>query len=261
MAYAFVQSLGITIPESKTVESYSSDLDDFFGAYDRFIVKPVSAQGGKGLTLNITTKEQLEEAVNNATQFSPKVLVQRQFVGEEVRFTTIDGVVTSALLRQKPMVIGDGYSTVSQLIVAENQSRRALTESVVTYPMLDEKLVKAELLHIQTVPAEGERVELGLGTMIRNGASMYNIIDSIHASYIERIEKIARTFGRGFAAIDMMIADVNAAATDDNYIFLEMNSDPALVLYYSCRDGKNIDIVEQHVGPLFLRALEGELRD
>jgi len=257
MAYAYIGSFNVATPSTMVVESYSSDLDSFLDTHGLVIVKPNSGQGGKGLTLKIKSHEQLKAAVENALTFSDKVLVQRQFIGEEVRFTTFNGKVKSALLRQKPNVVGNGTSTVAQLIEDENEARRQLTFSAVQYPMLDENLISSDLLHSQAVPADGERVELGLGTMIRNGASMYEIIDSIDQSYIEIVEKISETFGHGIIAIDMMIGDVSTVATQDNYIFLEMNNDPALVLYYSCRNGNQFDVVSEYLGPMLITAIEG----
>lgn len=261
LSYAFVKSLNLSIPQMITVDRYNSELDAFLDTHNMVIVKPHSGQGGKGLTLNVTNKDQLKDAVNLALEESSQALIQHQFVGEEVRFTTCNGKVAGALLRQKPRVIGDGTSTIAQLIQNENKARELLTFSVVKYPLLDENLIANELLHSQYIPADSEKVELGLGTMIRNGASMYDITDSIDESYIKIVEEIAHRFGNGFIAIDMMIKDINTAATNDNYIFLEMNGDPAIVLYYSCRDGKQLDIVNKYLGPMLVAAIEGASND
>lgn len=260
LSYALAKSFDIATPSTLVVTNYSQDLDSFLDTHGMVIVKPNNGQGSNGLTLNIKTQKQLKDAVDSALLYSSQVLVQRQFIGEEVRFTSFDGRVRSAMLRQKPQVVGDGVSTVSQLIDAENEARSLLTFSAVHYPQLDEELVATEILHSKNVPATGERVELGLGTMIRSGASMYDVVDVIDKSYIEIVEKITSSFGKGMIALDMMIGDIHNVANQDNYIFLEMNNDPALVLYYSCRDGKNFDIVNNYLGPMLVDAIEGTVR-
>ena len=258
LSYALAESFDIATPSTIITTAYTNELELFLSTHGMVIVKPNNGQGGSGLTLNVKNQEELKDAVQHALLHSNQVLVQRQFIGEEVRFTAFNGHVRSALLRQKPHVVGDGMSTVSQLINVENEARNLLTHSAVQYPQLTEKLLSSEILHSQNVPLFGEKVELGLGTMIRNGASMYDVIDTVDKSYIKIVEKIASSFGNGMIALDMMIGDIHSVANKDNYIFLEMNNDPALVLYYSCRDGKNFDIVNNYLGPMFIDAIEGK---
>jgi D-alanine-D-alanine ligase-like ATP-grasp enzyme len=258
LSYALAESFDIATPSTIITTTYTDELELFLSTHGMVIVKPNNGQGGSGLTLNIKNREELKAAVQRALLHSNQVLVQRQFIGEEVRFTAFNGHVRSALLRQKPNVVGDGISTIAQLINVENEARSLLTFSAVQYPLLDEKLLSSEMLHSQKVPFFGEKVELGLGTMIRNGASMYDVMDTIDKSYIEIVEKIASSFGNGMIALDMMIGDIHTVANKDNYIFLEMNNDPALVLYYSCRDGKNFDIVNNYLGPMLINAIEGK---
>lgn len=260
LSYALAESFDIATPNTVVVADYSQELNSFLKTHGMVIVKPNSGQGSHGLTLNINSQDQLKNAVDSALLYSDQVLIQSQFTGEEVRFTSFNGHVRSAMLRQKPQVIGDGVSTIAQLIYAENEARSLLTFSAVHYPQLDEKLVADAILHSQNVPAVGERVELGLGTMIRSGASMYDVLDTIDKSYIKIVEKITSSFGNGMIALDMMIGDIHTVANQDNYIFLEMNNDPALVLYYSCRDGKNFDIVNNYLGPMLIDAIEGTVR-
>jgi D-alanine-D-alanine ligase-like ATP-grasp enzyme len=260
LSYALAESFDITIPSTIVAMNYSKELELFLETHQRLIVKPNNGQGSHGLTLNIETVEQLKKAVDSALLHSNQVLVQRQFIGEEVRFTAFDGKVRSAMLRQKPYVTGDGSSTVADLIEAENKARALLTFTSVQYPQLDENFISAELIHSKYVPEDKEKVELGLGTMIRNGASIYDVMNTIDHSYIKIVEKIASAFGKGMVALDMMISDIHTVADKDNYIFLEMNNDPSLILYYSCRDGNNFDIVNDYLGPMIIDAIEGSAR-
>ena len=186
---------------------------------------------------------------------APVALVQSQFVGQEVRLTVINRKIRSALLRQKPQVIGDGKTTVKNLIEQENGARRALQHVQTPYPVLDDSLVPLDLLQSTVVPAIGEVVELSKSTMIRGGASMYEILPEVHSSYIQAVESAIQGLGDGFFVVDLMVASYSQAATPDNYIFLEMNLAPALTLYYSCRDSDHFPIVEDYLGPMLERVL------
>ena len=256
--YDFAKLFGVTIPATITLTHVEGDLaraSEFMKKVGTVIVKPHDSFGSNGLALNVSTYAQLEDAVTKAFNFSPSLLIQEQFYGEEIRFLTVDGTVCAALLRRKASVTGDGTSTIAQLIENENKSRKKIRNTLITYPELTEMHVGTELLHSEYVPGKGENVELNKSTMIRGGASVYSVLDQIHPSHVANVEKIASQFGTGYIAIDFMFHDHTAVATADNYVFLEANTNPVLSMFYSCRDGNHAPIVEEYIGPLFERAL------
>jgi D-alanine-D-alanine ligase-like ATP-grasp enzyme len=227
----------------------------FLSRHETVIVKPMRGADSRGLTLDVTTPEMLEAAIQKATEKRNPVLIQRQFYGEEVRFAVINGKVKAVILREKPKVIGDGISTVRQLIAAENEARRALDGMLVPYPQLDESIIDPSILENDTVIATGEVCELNKSTMIKGGASIYDIFETIDKAYIEAAERAAKGIGKGFIVVDMMLEDYAAALTNDNYVFIEFNMAPTLSLFYSCRDGSHVPIVEEYLGPMIERAM------
>lgn len=256
--YDFVQLFGVAVPATLAVLKANREDEEatsFLKAASTVIVKPHNSFASNGLTLNITTESHLKTAITKAFEFSPSVLVQKQFYGEEIRFLTVDGTVCAALIRRKAHVIGDGVQTIAQLISEENKSRALVTDTFVSYPQLSELLVDNELLTSNKVPANREVIELNKSTMISGGASVYNVLDEIDSSYIQKVEMIASQFGTGYLAIDLMFHDHTVVATPDNYVFLEVNTNPVLSMFYSCRDGNHIPVVEKYIGPIFERAL------
>lgn len=259
-SYEFVKRLGVTTPNTYVIHADQSereldDLQDLFKNTEKVIVKPHNSEGSKGLSLDITNFQDLQTAIKVALEVSTTVLIQTQFIGEEIRFVTVNGRVKAALLRKKPMVIGDGISSIADLIKHENEERAHMSDTMVAYPQLDDSLISSELLNSTRIPEQGERVELNKKTMIRGGASMYNVLDEVNPEYIAIVEKIALQFGSGFLAVDFMLKDYTTPASSDNYVFLETNVNPALSLFYSCRDGRHVPIAEEYLVPLLERAI------
>jgi D-alanine-D-alanine ligase-like ATP-grasp enzyme len=259
-SYDLAQQLGIQTPKMVSIQRDSlrdemANLREFLMTEKRVIVKPSNGAGSHGLTLDISSIEQFEVALETVFMDSPTALIQAQFIGEEIRFATIDGTVRSALLRKKPVVIGDGVKTVRELIRQENEDRLRIRKSLVDYPQLDSLLVPEELLNSETVPATGDAVELNKSTMIKGGASIYNILDDVHPGYLELVEKMASQFGPGFLVVDFMMSDYMQMPTQGNYIYLETNVNPALSLFYSCRDGKQSDIAERYIAPMIEKSM------
>jgi len=251
LACELARSVGANCPRTwryhKDDHPTSQEIKSIFSEHKDVIVKPVNSSLSKGLTLNVKTEEELSDALTEAWRFSDVALVQQQVSGEEIRFTVIDGRIECALLRRTPRVCGDGEKTVAQLVELENQARKKIVSQYVTYPLLEKPLISFKGIDLEMVPEKGEIVELGRGTMIKSGASIYNILEEVHPTYLETVSTLASQLGKGFMVVDIMIDDFRVPQSAHNYAFIEFNTAPVLKLFYSCRDGKNFDIISSLV--------------
>ncbi len=248
LAYELAGNLHILYPQTIVIDE-TTDVQTKYDMLKKspLVVKPVDGYASHGLTLDIVTAEQLDSGLQKAREYSPQVLIQQQVQGQEIRFAVLNGKVDGAVLRQTPRVVGDGVSTVAQLIASENTNRRNLQMPYLSYPLLEAPLISLEPDFQQRTPSNTEVVELGRSTMIRGGASVYDVTKQVHPSYTTTVERLAAEFGKGFVVVDLFVRDYTIQQTDDNYVFMECNMSPALKLFYSCRDGKHYDILKQLV--------------
>lgn len=238
-AYEIVKRAGFRIPETELlVHTQTPDDSRLLDKVNPVVVKPLDSFGSKGVTLDITGPQQLADAVTFARQVSKDVIIQEQVGGEEIRFTIIKGRVVSVLLRRSPRVIGDGQSTVAELIEKENYERTLLDFQYITYPQLSDTLIDGHFFYDTRVLNDGEVLQLSKATMIKRGASVFDIIDEIDVTYNEIAEKIAYALGATFITVDMFIKNYSIASSDDNYWFNECNTAPALRLYYGDKNKK-----------------------
>lgn len=257
LAYAFCATHGVRVPRTVQLRKGFTDAElAELLVHKPLVVKPHNSSLSWGVSLNIRAKETLETAVAAALEFSPMVLVQEQIEGEELRFTVVNGKVKAVLLREMPCLTGDGMASIGQLLERENEARAELTMPYLTYPQLSSELIAETDRTSDDVLAEGEVLSLGRGTMIRTGASVYNVLPDVHSSYIHTAEKLAAKLGARFVVVDMMLLDHAAPQTDDNYAFIEFNTAPVLKLFYSCRDGRHYDIISDLV-PMIDATLTG----
>lgn len=257
-AYEFAQSNGIAIPYTQylpaNVTLDDDEVDMLLSKYKPLIVKPSDSSLSRGLTLNINTQKELNDAIKYARSVKSNVLVQQQVQGQEIRFLAINGKVVSALLRQTPRVIGNGRDTVAELLALENEDRASLKFPYIEYPLLSPEIINPELFKSSYIPQNGENVELSKATMIKNGCSVYDVLGEVDSSYIAMVEKLVSATSAGFLAIDIFIFDYTKPLTEDNYAFIEFNTSPVLKLCYGCRDGRMFDIV-----PLLVDAIDSHL--
>lgn len=246
MSYELAQQEGVTIPKTFEVSGDyvpENELEDMLRLAP-LVVKPNAASLARGLTIDITNREQLQEAIQRAREYSETVLCQQQIEGEEVRIAVIDGTAKATILRKEPVVMGDGKKTIGELIDDENASRRALHLEYNAYPLLKDGMVPLKNVDMDRVLDNGETYVLRRTAMIRYGASVYNISNTIHESYLRTAEKLANALGNGLVAVDMFVSDYRSPQSDTNYAFLEYNLSPILDLFYSCRDGNQYPILD-----------------
>lgn len=244
LSNALVEQLGIPIPHSIQTSDFVT-AEKFLKQHSKIIVKPLSGSGSKGLTLNIEDNVQLSAAMEYASSPESPPLIQKQFFGEEVRFTVLNGKVESVILRETPRIIGDGKSSIKELIVLENRRREKLIFPTLTYPLLDGSIIETHLLNSSRILEKQEVLELSKATMIKNGASFYGITGSIHRSYCDIAERLALYLNPSMIVVDLMLHDYTAPATNENYVFLEFNTSPSTRIYSSLRSGDTPYIVDQ----------------
>ena len=261
-AYESMQQINVPVPWTHTLYGGESITDtvmeQYLKNYSRLVVKPQQASLSHGLTMHIQSTKELRAAINYArsyNKYSENILIQQQMLGDEIRFTVLDGEVIGALLRLTPRVLGDAKHTVRQLIEIENGERRKLKNTMVQYPQLDSKILNAKIIDYEFIPPINEVVELGSSTMIKGGASVYEILEDVHPSYIDMIKTSARFTGARFIVADFFIENYKKPYNSSNAYFNEFNIAPILKLFYSCRDGKNLDIV-----PVLAKSIDRALK-
>ena len=247
LANAWVEQFDVKTPATCVVMDDDSleAAKEFLAHYKTVVVKPESSFGSHGLTLNVTTSDELKRAISKARrvrQHSEAILVQKQIEGKEYRFAVLNEKVVSVLLRQPAEIVGDGSATIAQLIEKENAERQVISKSsMVQYPKIQSI---ATIEYDETcIPAQGEVVPLSTSSMIYGGASAYEVSDDVDVSYVRAAEKLAHKFGAEFIVVDLMILDIAQPMTHDNTYFLEFNKAPALKMFYATRNNKNFDIV------------------
>ncbi len=264
VAYAFLKNRNISVPATYMIKQGDVDreeIETIIASHKKLIVKPVDASLSRGLTLDLDKIEDVLPALELAFEQSDKAhaaLIQEQVDGQELRFVVMRGKVEAVILRESPRVVGDGASSIRQLIIEENKLRKDIVVPYLSYPQLTADIIDASFLSDTSVPEIGNVVELGRGTMIRSGASIYNIMEQVDASYLRLAESIATYIGAAFIVLDVFVKDHSVPMTPVNYSFIEFNTAPELKMFYSCRDGKHFDVLK-HLVPMINTTLEKHL--
>ena len=189
---------GVPVPLGRPVQ----DVEDAWQAMQelggRVVVKPLDGNQGKGVTVNIASREQIELAYQAAREISGKVLVERFIPGNDFRLLVVGNRLVAAARRDPPSVTGDGIHTVAQLVEQVNRDPRRSSghATSLSYIKLDDiALARLALqgLKPDSVPPQGTRVILRNNANLSTGGTATDVTDDVHPEVAARAVEAALT--------------------------------------------------------------------
>lgn len=216
----------------------------------KLVVKPRNTNYGTGITVfsKNATKSQILNAVKYAFNFDDNVLIEEYIKGMEYRFLVIDGKCLSVCHRRVASVVGDGKSTIKQLI--EEKNKEPWHYLTATPVKMDEPVV--EFLKLQgydydTVLPENKRVFLRTNSNCSTGGESIDMTETMPEYFKQVAEKAAKSFCAKICGVDIIIEDLKK----DNYSIIEINDNPGYSINEWPYEGKG-----QKIGTAILKLLD-----
>lgn len=257
-----LKSCGVPVPDGRIAESP----EDAWEAAEEIglpvAVKPVDGNHGRGVSLDLTTREDVERAYQLALPEGSEVIVERYVPGNEHRLLVVGPRVVAAARGEAAWVRGDGRSTIVELIDSQLNSdpRRGTTED---YPLnkilIDEDPAVGLELERQgfapdAVPAAGQKVLIQ-----RNGNVAFDVTDQLHPSVVETAALAARVVGLDIAGIDMVVEDISRPLDAQGGAIVEVNAGPGLLMHLKPAAGAPRPVGRAIVDHLFPDAGTGRI--
>lgn len=252
-----LRTAGVPVPRG-TVISYLDELENAIedvGGYP-IVIKPLDGNHGRGITIDINTYQVAEEAYEAAKEVSKGVIVERFYRGRDHRVLVINGRVIAVAERVPAHVVGDGTSTIEQLIEITNQDPRRgvghdnlLTRIEVdrtTWQLLDRKGYT-----LDTVLPKGEMCYLRATANLSTGGIAIDRTDDIHPDNIWVAQRIAKTIGLDIAGIDVVTTDISKPLREVDGVVVEVNAAPGLRMHVCPSVGIARDVAEPILSMLF----------
>ncbi len=237
----------IRIPKGEQYSSAKNAISDYEKYSDKSVVlKPTTTNMGIGISFlkKPYTESEYRLAIENTFKFDDTILVEEFIEGEEYRFIVM-GYETAGVCQRVPAnVIGDGESTISQLVELKNQDiRRGEDHNKPLEKILLSEVELEELadsgLTVESIPEKGEQVFLRKNSNISTGGDSYDRTDEIHPGYLRIAEEAAKVIGSPLTGVDLMIEDISAEPNLSNYAIIELNFNPVLYIHDFPYQGKN----------------------
>ncbi|HEU4497294.1 MAG TPA: cyanophycin synthetase, partial [Flavobacterium sp.] len=220
------------------------------------VIKPLDANQGKGISININSFEEAVSGFHTAKEFSRHVLVEKFVEGSDYRILVINGKFEAASKRIPAHVTGNGAHTISELIEVENSNPKRGNghENILTKIKLcheSHKLLADKGYTLESIPQAGETIWLKSTANLSTGGTAVDATDEMHPENIFMAERIARLVGLDICGIDVMAKNLSEPLNKNGGAVLEVNASPGFRMHLAPAEGKPRNVAAPVVDMLY----------
>ena len=233
-----LRSIGVPVARGKLL----AEGDDPWAAANEVglpvAIKPFDCDMQIGVSLDLRTKDRVEAALRLALENSNWALVEHFAPGMEHRVIVVGDRVVAVTRIDPPHVVGDGVSTVAELVEQVNRDpRRGDKDSdgplyKLKLDDVAEAVLASQKLTTTSVPAAGQVVLVRRDPpYFKNGGILRDLTDVIHPTTAAHAVAAARMMQIPVAGLDVVALDITRPLEEQHGIIVEVNSNPGLWLH------------------------------
>jgi cyanophycin synthetase len=247
---------GVSVPNGRPV----TDAEDAWRAAQEIggpvVIKPQDGNQGKGVAVNLETREQVIGAYAAAADISSAVLVERYLPGQDYRMLVIGNRLVAAARRDPPQVFGDGRHTVRGLVdIVNSDPRRGTGHATSLTKIRFDDIALATLAkqsyEADSVPPKGARVVLRNNANLSTGGTATDVTDDVHPDMAAAAVAAAQMVGLDVCGIDVVCDSVLKPLEEQGGGIVEVNAAPGLRMHLSPSFGKGRPVGEAIISTMF----------
>ena len=228
------------------------------------VVKPRDGSQGKGVAVNLTTREAVEAGFHAAVVFEKGVMVERFLPGSDYRLLVVGDRLVAAARREPPLVTGDGVHTVRELVDQVNADPRrgeghATSLTKIRFDDIALARLREQGYEADSVPPKGARVILRNNANLSTGGTATDVTDDVHPEVAARAVAAAQMIGLDICGVDVVCESVLQPLEVQGGGVVEVNAAPGLRMHLSPSYGKGRDIGNAVVDTLFGTGEDGRI--
>ncbi len=249
-----IEGLALPIPKWEILET-EEEIEKIWKNFEKpVVIKPTGLTGGSGVSTSINSVEQAKKAFNVAKQatsrhagktWQEKIMIQEQVDGEDYRLLVIDGKLEIVTKRIPTFVLGDGKSSIGQLITETNNDPRrdilnpshTLKPIKIDQPLLD--FLEEQKISLEYVPKKDEKITVRKVASMSQGGITEDFTDKVSPEIKYIVESIASSIHAFVIGADILCKDISRPLTKDNGGILEINTMPEAYLNFYPVIGEN----------------------
>jgi len=222
------------------------------------VIKPIDGNHGRGITVDIQNYDDALQAFHHAKESSKSgaIIVEKFIEGEDYRLLVINNKLVAAAIRTPAHVIGDGKSTVQELIDEVNKDPRrgyghenVLTQ--ITVNELTKTIIKDAGYTLDSIIGEGEKLILKDTANLSTGGTAEDVTDIVHPANVSMAERISKIIDLDICGIDIMTTDISKPLSETGGAVLEVNAGPGFRMHLAPTTGLPRNVAAPVIDKLF----------
>ncbi len=235
-----------------------SKLDAISGAQEigyPVVLKPQYGNQGKGVIANINDDTALSSAYDLLIKDYPNIIIEKHIHGNDYRVCSVYGDIVAVSERIPPYIIGDGLSSIEQLISTMNEDTRRGEdhEKELTKIKIDATLIaylKQKNYSLESLLPKEQKLTLKDNANLSTGGFAIDHTDSICEENIELCQRAACAIGLDICGIDLLCQDISKPLTEGGAI-IEINAAPGIRMHHNPYSGTKRNVAGHIVDKLF----------
>ncbi|TMW72353.1 ATP-grasp domain-containing protein [Alteribacter natronophilus] len=224
------------------------------------VLKPVSANGGKGVFANVRDMQVLKEAlpyVRSELGYK-EVIIETHVPGDkEYRIIVLEDRVLGAMHRIPANVVGDGVHTIRELIYQKNDFRKKnphLTSRLIKIDKEVLYMIKEAGYQLDEVLEQDKRLFLRVQSNLSNGGDSVDVTHKLTPEMRHiAIEATKAVPGLAHSGVDLIIDEEERSG-----VVIEVNSRPGLGGHLFPMEGKARDFAKEFIDFYFPETVEND---
>src|SRR5687768_851861 len=251
-----LRNIGLPVPEGDVARTEDGAVEIANEIGYPVIVKPLDASHGRGISGRLDSNDEVREAFRKAIRLNHRVVVEKYAEGCDHRVLVVDGKVAAVAERRPAQVMGDGKSTVRELIDSENMDPRRGKGHRNVLTMLPCDATTIEYLAnsgmtLDSVPEDGQRVLLRGTANLSTGGTAIDRTDDIHPDNVTACEMAAGVVGLDIAGIDILTPDISVPLRENGAVIIEVNAGPGVRMHTNPTEGEPRNVAAPMLDMLF----------
>lgn len=253
---SILRDLGLPVPKQYVVRSSRDATRAATRIGFPVVLKPLSGNHGRGVSINLKTGEEVEAAFEKAREHGRSIVVESFLEGWDHRLLVVNGRLVAAAKRMPGHVVGDGEHTIEQLVdIVNDDPRRGVGhEKVLTRLEFDhqaERLLKKLDYDRDTVPEKDDVVYLRSTANLSTGGTAIDVTDSIHPDNREMAERTIKAIGLDIGGVDFLTKDITKSYREAGGGICEVNAGPGFRMHVAPSEGTPRDVAGPVIDMLF----------
>src|SRR5206468_3703982 len=249
-------NIGLPVPNGDVARSFDRALEIVDEIKYPVILKPLDASHGRGISGRIDSEAALNEAWNDAREFGDRIVIEQYAEGRDHRVLVINGRVVACAERIPARVVGDGSSTIAELIENENRDpRRGVghTKTLTKLPADNRTIafLARQDLTLQSVPARDQTVHLRGTANLSTGGTAVDRTEEMHPDNITACEMAAGIIGLDIAGIDVLTPDISVPFRENGAVIIEVNAGPGTRMHTHPSEGEARNVAAPVIDMLY----------